>query len=249
MVQQDVCRSRRVHAERRADDAAARAGRLDDIGFEILVEVLGDAHRPEANRLVDALLAHLEEFAADFNEAPDVLRLERSRVRRCRQQEVANQPALAHRVRAVTLEGIGVVPREARTFAVGNLGVLVAAKVVAILHELHGTAERRDLQPVPVQFEGTINLGAQQAAHVGAVRVHPVLVQVAADRRAADVVVLLDAHDVEAGLREEGGRRQAVVACADDDGIIGLHSRSSSFRIHSPQLRSYRSIAEKGPGE
>jgi hypothetical protein len=110
VVQQDVGRARRVHPEGRADDAAARLGGLDYLGLEILVEVLGHAHGPEADRLVHAILAHLPELAADVQKLEQVFRLERGRVGRRGQQEVANEPALAHRVRSVDLVHVGIAP-------------------------------------------------------------------------------------------------------------------------------------------
>ncbi len=72
VMQQHVGRAGRVNAERRADDAAARLGRLDDVGFEVLVEVLGDAHGPEADRLVHPVFAHLPELAPDVQELPEI---------------------------------------------------------------------------------------------------------------------------------------------------------------------------------
>ncbi len=114
------------------------------------------------------------------------------------------------------------MPREARHFTIRNFGIVVGAEVVAVLHELHRTAERRYLQSVPMQFQRPENLGPQQAADIGTVGVDPVLVEIAADRGAADVVVLFDADDVEPCPGEEGGGRQTIMAGADDDGVVGF---------------------------
>ncbi len=70
VMQQNVGRSGRMNAERGADNAAAGECRLDHIGLEILVQVLGDAHGPETNRLVHAILAHVHELAADAQRVP-----------------------------------------------------------------------------------------------------------------------------------------------------------------------------------
>ncbi len=159
MVEQHVGRSRRVHAERGADDAAARLGRLDDVGLEVLVEVLRDAHRPEADRLVHAILAHLPELAADVQQFADVLGPERGRVGRRAQQKVADEPTLAHRIGPVRLVHVGVVPGKPRHLPIGDFGVLVRTEIITVFHELHGAAERGYLQSVPVQLEGLENLG------------------------------------------------------------------------------------------
>src|SRR5690606_37819561 len=99
----------------------------------------------------------------------------------------------------------------------------------------------RDLQSVPVQFERAKNLRAQQRADVGAVRVDPVLVQVAADGGSADVVVLLQAEDVEARLRQEGRGGEPVVAGPDDDGVIRFH------RLSKPPNKKVASRAGRRP--
>ena len=58
VVQQHIRCARRMNAQRGTNDAAAGQRRLDNVGLEILVEILGNAHRPEANRVVHAFLAH-----------------------------------------------------------------------------------------------------------------------------------------------------------------------------------------------
>ena len=46
------------------------------------------------------------------------------------------------------------------------------------------------------ELEIAVDLGPQQTAHIGAVRVQPVLVEITTDRRPADVVVLLETEYV-----------------------------------------------------
>ena len=174
-------------------------------------------------RLVHPLLAHLEELPADLHELAEVRRLEGGRVRRGRQQELADETALAHGVGRVALVGVRVMPREAAHLAVEGLVVVIGPEIVAVAHEGDGTAVGRHLQAVLVQLERAIDLRPEQAAHVGAIGVDPVLVQVPADRRTADVVVLFNAHDIETGARKKSCRRQSVMSGADDDRVVGFH--------------------------
>ncbi len=104
-----------------------------------------------------------------------------------------------------------------------HLRIRITPEVVTVFHEHRAAAIRRYLQAMPGQFEIPVDLGPQQAAHVGAVRVQPVLVKGAAGRRAADVVVFLDTQDIEAGLCEVRRVRQPVVACADNNRIVCFH--------------------------
>ncbi len=157
-MQQDVCGAGRVDAERGADDAAAGQRRLDDVGLEVLVEVLGDAHRPEADRVVHALFAHLEELGAEVGELFQIARPEGCRVRRRAQQELTDELALAHRVGGVALVGVGVRFREARVLTVVHFVIRVVAEVVAILHEDGAAAVGRDLQAVARELQVAIDL-------------------------------------------------------------------------------------------
>ena len=115
---------------------------------------------------------------------------------------------------------------EARPFTMGRFRIVIRAEVVAVLHELARATKRRDLQAMFVQFKSTVDLGSQQAADVRAVGVQPVLVQLAADGRPTNVVVLLDTDDIESGFCEESSGRQAIVSGTNDDRIISFHAAS-----------------------
>ena len=237
-MQQHVGRAGRIDAERRADDAAARQRRLDDVGLEVLVEVVGHAHCPEAVRVVHLVFAHLRELPADVEQAEQVARVERGRVGRRGQEEIANQPALPLRVGRVTHVGVGIAARVSRHLAVGDDRVVVAAEIVAVLRERDRAAVRRDLQAVAVQFERPVDLRTQQAADVGAVRVDPVLVEIPADGRAADVVVLLEAEHLEPRAREKRRGREPVVPGAEDENVETQGSPSSIASSRRSSARS-----------
>ena len=186
MVQQHVSRARRLHAERRADDAAAGEVRLDHVILEILVQVIRDAEHVEAQRVVDRLFAELAELAAQVQQFLEVARGERGRVRRRAQQHRADEAALTHGVARIAQVRVGIARAEARDLAALDVLVDVAAEHVAIACEGDSAAIGHDLQSMPREVESAEDLRPQQAADVGAVRVDPVLVQLAAHGRAAD---------------------------------------------------------------
>ena len=223
VMQQHVRRARRVHAHRGADDAAAREVRLDEVGLEVLAEEVGDAHRVEADRVVDDLLAELRELLAEIDHLADVARLERGRIRRRAQQQRPDELALAHHVGRIPVIGVRVARVVARELAPLHGVVGVVAEDVARAREGDAAAVGHDLQPVLRELEVAEQLRPQQAADVGAVRVDPALLDLAADRGAADIRVALEHQDLETGPREVGGVRQAVVARADHDRIVVRH--------------------------
>ena len=102
----------------------------------------------------------------------------------------------------------------------------VVAEDVAVRGDGDAAAVGHDLQAVARELEVAEELGPEQAAHVGAVRVDPALLDLAADRGAADPGHALDHEHLEPGSREIGGVGQAVVARADDDRVV--------FRQFSP---------------
>ena len=93
-------------------------------------------------------------------------------------------------------------------------------EVVAVAGEGDAALVGDHLQAVSAAARGRADLRAQQAADVGAVRVGPAGVQLAADRGAADPGVLLEDADGKPGAGEVAGGGQAVVAGADDDGVV-----------------------------
>ena len=220
MVQQHVGRAGRVDAHRRADDAAAGQVALDGVRLEVLVQEVGDAHRVEAQRVVDELLAELVELLAQEDHFLEVARLERGRVGRGAQQQRPDELALAHDVGRIAVVRVGVARVVAREFAALHLLVGVAAEDVAVRRDRDAAAVRHDLQAVAGEFEVAEQLRPQQAADVGAVRVHPALLDLAADGCAADPGIALDDEHLEPGPREVGGVGQAVVARADDDRVV-----------------------------
>ena len=81
-VQEDICRTGRLHAERGTDDAGAGHCRFYQVVLEVVLEKLGCTHREEAHVLVNFLLAQGPELFRKVQEFGDVPQAERGRIRR-----------------------------------------------------------------------------------------------------------------------------------------------------------------------
>ena len=231
VVQQHIGRARRAGPQRRADDARAGEMRLHQVGLEILVEVLRRAHGPEPDGLVHLLLAEAGEATPEVEHPHQVARLERSRVGRRHHQHRFDEAAVARDVAAVAVVGLGVVGRVPRDLAAEHVVVAVGDQAVAAGHHGDVALVGDDLEAVARQLELAHDLGPHQAADVGAVRVGPAVIQLAADRRAADVGIALEHHHVEPRPCEIGPRRQAVVPGADDDRVVDFRGHDRSPQI------------------
>src|SRR5882757_7811656 len=76
VVQQYVGAAGRAWPEGRADDGTASHVRLDDVALEVLLEKIGRAHGPEAQRVIHALFTQAVEAARQIEKFPQVARLE-----------------------------------------------------------------------------------------------------------------------------------------------------------------------------
>ena len=220
VMQQNVGRARRHYAERRPDDAAARMRGYDQRVFEVFVQEICNTHGVKAHHVVDRILTQLHRLFAHVHQFEQVPGLEGGRIRRCAQQEFTDDTALPHDVTVKAHGGIRIALAVPCYFPAGNIRVDVTANVVAILGNGHAAAERHDLQPIPGQVHAAVNLGPQQAAHVGSIGINPVLVQFPAGRGAAKVLVFLHHQDIQSCHGEVCAIGQAVVTRTDDDRII-----------------------------
>ena len=217
--------------------------RLDEVRFEVFAEKISDAHRVEANGVVDHLFAELREFLGEIDHFANVPGPERGGIRGCAQQQRADELALTHDVGRIPAVGVGITGVVSREFAPLHVLVRVIAEDVSVARDRHPTAIGHDLQSVARQLQVAEDLRSQQAANVRAVRVDPPFLNLTADRCTADPRVTLEHQHLEPGAREVGGVRQAVVAGADDDCIVGRHAagafipRNARVRSHVPRSR------------
>src|SRR5438105_4642524 len=84
------------------------------------------------------------------------------------------------------------------------------------------------MQAVTRQVQVADDLRPQQAHHVGEHRETETREDLLAHRRAADALAALDDQNALAGAREIGSAHQAVVAAADDDDFVLVHTRFRS---------------------
>jgi hypothetical protein len=101
--------------------------------------------------------------------------------------------------------------------------VLVGGEVVAVLGEHRAALVGDHLKPKTRQFEIAHDLGPEQAADIGAVRIEEPGGQGAAHGRAADPIVLLDDEHIQAGALKITGGDQAIMACPDHHCVPNLH--------------------------
>ena len=111
--------------------------------------------------------------------------------------------------------------------------VVPAGQVVAVVHRRDRARQRQDLQAVPRQFEVADDLRAQQADDVRELAEAIAREDFGGHRGAADDFAPFEHDDLLAGAREVGGRDQAVVAGADDDGVVLIAAGHDYFFFHS----------------
>jgi len=190
-----------------------------------------------------AVLRHLGraepgELASQIEQFAEIARLQARRVGRGAHQQRLDEAALACHVARVAVVGLRVARREAGELAPVRLVVSIVAEEIAVARQHRAALIGDDLQPVPRQFEVAHDLGPEQRADIGAVRIEEARRQRAADGGAAHPVVFLQHEHVEAGALQVAGVDEAVVAGSDDDGVPALHSfRPASTLPGSPSRR------------
>ncbi len=117
--------------------------------------------------------------------------------------------------------------------ATGQVVIVPAGKVVAVVERRDRARQRQDLEPVPRQLEVADDLGPQQAHHVGELAEAVAREDFFGDGGATDDLAPLEHDHFLAGAREVRGRDHAVVAGADDDSIEGIAGHGGYFFFHS----------------
>ena len=221
VVQKHVGRAGGTHAEHGADDAGDAHGRLEDVGFEPLVEVVCGAggHQLEEGRA--QVRVHVAQALAVGGEVQQVAGMEGVQARGFgiddglhKARNAAHELAEARvDLRVPGAEG-GDLPARARALHPAAQGATVQAGG-------EGGFEGQDAEAVTGEFEIAHDPGAQQADHIGTDGVDEARVDLLADAGAAEDMALFEDQDLLAGAGQVGGGGQAVVATADDDGVPG----------------------------
>ena len=76
---------------------------------------------------------------------------------------------------------------------------------------------------------------AAEEANIGSAGIDPALLHLTRYRGAANIVVLLDHHDVQPGLCQVGSVGQAVMARADDNCVVFFHCNAVIAESHAPR--------------
>ena len=265
VVQQHVGRARRIGPERGADDGGCGGEALPARRLEILVEEIGDRHRPEADHVVHVPLAQPPELAADLQQALEVLamapgidavlheRIDLRRIRRRHQQRALDEAAIAADLHRVFVVRLGVADRMAAQRFARAVVVAVIDDPLALRIGRGVDVVRDDLQPVARQVEEAENLRPQQRADVGAGRIGEAGILLFRHGGAADLLAPLQHQHLQlvlavllAALGEIGRAGQAVVAAADDDRVIGLLHRPARAQEKVKRIAAAASPAEAG---
>ena len=231
-MQQHIGRARRHRPQRRADDGRDCQIGLDHRMLEIFVEVIRNAHRPEADHVADLRLGQVEQLAAQKGQFRQITRPEAGRIGRGAHQQRADEAAMAQDIARIAVIGLGIALGMAGKFAAVRIMVAEHAKVVAAFHQHRAPLIGQNLQPVPGQFQIAHDFRAEQRRDIGTVGIGEARIQLAADGRTADPVVLLDDANLQPRLCQIAGGDQAIMPCADDHGIIG-HARFSASTCSS----------------
>ena len=212
--------------------------------LEIVLQVLGNGHREEANELVELRFTQLVKLLQQVGKFERVPWSKRTGVGWCSEQKAANQAAPAHHVRVEPDSSVCIPRAVTHQFTATNVRVLIAAEEIAVLFEGHARNQRNDLQPMSAQVQGVIDLGTKQAADIGTIRILPAVMKFTTDRRTTDIVILLDNEHSKTRFREESGIGQAVMACPDNDGIVVAQTGFRFFVLlpESPMLAHVQAV-------
>ena len=217
-----------------ADDAGRGDRALERVVLEVVVEQVGDRHREHADHLVD--LGPREaggpaRLAGEREEVARVLGAERRRfAQHHRPQELGD-------AEEAVLEGgevVGVVGRD-RADRLGGLARVVVEDDRAVLgHRRVGGVERHGAVAEVLEPQVGDDLRLQHRDDVGGARYAPARPEFLGDAGAAEDRPALEDDHAHPGSCEIRGRRQAVVAAADDDRVIcsrGAGGRLPACRV------------------
>ena len=248
VVEQDVRRARRTHAQERADDAAGRHRRLEHVGLEPLVEKVRRAHRHELHLVVAIGTRQVAEAPAQERQPRQLPRVERPRVWRRHVEDGLHEARhLDHRP-AVLVVGLRVHSRVPGDLAKCAGVVVHAPEVIAAGHRRERAVKRQDLQAVPRQVELADDLGPQQRHDVRAHREPEAGDDLLGDCRAAEHVPPLEDEHLSARAGHVGGVHEPVVPAAEDDAVVHWAKFYCRLQIDDCRLRTAQIGSAPGAG-
>ena len=183
-------------------------------------------------------LVHRPEARAERGERQQLLGVVAEQVRRRRVQEWLDRLADHLHVVRVLVVCVGVVLAVPGDLLQVLVVVLAQPQVVAVLHRGEGRRHQERHEPVLGQLELVDDVGPEEAQGVREGREPEARVELLGDRRAADERAALEDQGLEPRFRQVGAVDEAVVAAADDDGVVGPIAGPGGRRWLRCRLRS-----------
>ena len=188
--------------------------------LEVVVQEVRGGARQQAHAVVQHLLVEPLEARSDRCQRDELVRVVAEDVGR---DHVHQRLQDLEHLRDVVLEGlvrVGVVLRMAPDLLQVLARVLAEQQVIAILHRREGRRHQQRHEPVLRELEVVDDVRPQQREGVREGREPEARMELLGDRGTAHERPALEHEHLEARLREIGAVRQAVVAAADDDGVV-----------------------------
>src|SRR5690606_18698164 len=182
-------------------------------------------HRHQLQLVVAVARREVPEAVAERREVAQPGEPRAGRIGRRHRHDGLDEPThLDHRLRVLVV-GFGVEPRVPRNLAPRLPVVVRAPQVVAVGHRRKRAVERQNLEPMLREFQLADDLGPQQRHDVRADRELEAGEDLFGDRGAAEHMAPFEHQHLPPGPPQVRGRRQPVMATADDDGVVfGGHS-------------------------
>ena len=245
VVQQHERGPRRRRAAGRVVDRVPAERRHDPLGREVLGQVLGRRGPEEEQRLVDPAAA-AGRPGAEPRQRPEVAGPDPGRVRRCGVEEGRDQLGDPAELGLELRQRPGVGRREIPNLALGPGEVVVEVEGRAVGEEVERRPGRVDLDAALNQPQVAPDRLAQHAQDVGAGRGAVPGRELLGHAAAADDLAPFADNHPQAGGRKVVGGDEAVVAAADDHGVVvaALRAHDSSWRIFASRYATTAKIAD-----
>ena len=195
---------------------------LHDVGLEVVVEQVGAAAGQEPHQVVEGLLVGPAQLLDHPGDVGLVGRVVAEDVGRSGVEQRHGQLDDLLEVVLPAVVAVDVALAVAGDLLVVELLVLGQQEVVAVVHRREVGRHQQRHEAVLDQLELLDDLRPQQAQRVGERGEREPGVQLLGDRGSADEPAPLEHEHVEPRLGEVRRVRQAVVASADHDRVVGV---------------------------
>ena len=239
VVQEHISGARVVRAREIPHDSVEPKCRAHPLAFEPPVEELGGALGEKVQQVAASLHVELLGEAPDLERAGEIEEAPAD-VRRAFEHKVAQHIRHPLQHGPVRGQALGVAARESCEFRLRCFEPAADFKVGApVQRQEVGIRPLHDPQAVVRQVQIADHLRVEQAHRVGSDRVAEARMEFLGHRRAAHHAAALEHLHLEAAPGEIAGTGKAVVACADDHGVVAGcrgHSGCGSVRGYTESI-------------